>query len=347
MSADARPAIISPFWDGLTGGGLSIVLMGLALIAFGAMDVEVGPFRRRDWLVLAILVNTTHFMASYRLLYGSMDRVRRAPWASIGVPAILLFLFAWRIFGPRGDLVADGLFIANYLYLAVHYTGQAFGMVATQARLAGWKMSTSDRKAIRFGTYALLAIHWVIALEWLTQTSYRPLYEYAVPVIIVVAVVSFGVGVSTYYRAFRRGDPVTLRSFVPWLALYFWYPAWILVPGGPLWVQLSHALQYLTHPLRVEANRFVSRTGRDPVNHVLYVYLGLVAAGLFFMKGPNLATQMIGPGWYSEPGFRDIFGTWVAIIGIHHYFTDGAVWKLRDPTVRNELFEHTRLERAS
>ena len=29
-----------------------------------------------------------------------------------------------------------------------------------------------------------------------------------------------------------------------------------------------------------------------------------------------------------------------AFFNIHHYFTDGVVWKLRDPGVRADLFGH-------
>lgn len=36
----------------------------------------------------------------------------------------------------------------------------------------------------------------------------------------------------------------------------------------------------------------------------------------------------------------DAFGTFVLLINIHHFFIDGAIWKLRNPEVRRELFAH-------
>ena len=30
----------------------------------------------------------------------------------------------------------------------------------------------------------------------------------------------------------------------------------------------------------------------------------------------------------------------ITFFNIHHYFTDGVVWKLRDPAVREDLFGH-------
>jgi hypothetical protein len=74
--------------------------------------------------------------------------------------------------------------------------------------------------------------------------------------------------------------------------------------------------------------------------HVLLVYLGLVIAGIIFLKGPPLTSRILGPGWYSGQAMRDAFGTFVLLINIHHFFIDGAAWKLRNPEVRRELFAH-------
>ena len=38
---------------------------------------------------------------------------------------------------------------------------------------------------------------------------------------------------------------------------------------------------------------------------------------------------------------RQAFEAFVLLINIHHFFTDGALWKLRNPEVRRELFAHT------
>jgi hypothetical protein len=34
------------------------------------------------------------------------------------------------------------------------------------------------------------------------------------------------------------------------------------------------------------------------------------------------------------------------IINIHHYFTDGVIWKISNPEVRKELFAHVAREKA-
>lgn len=349
------PAIATPFWDGVMVGGLSIVGMGSALVYVFVLGSEVGDFEKFDWVILAILINSTHFMASYRLLYDSLDRVRSAPWTAIHVPVILLALFVYRLFGPGREIVADAILLIGSLYLAIHYTGQAWGMVASFGRLAGVRLLANERRAIRSGMRILLLLHVLLALQgrfppaaWMARSTYLQLHQFAFRSVCVMAAVSLVAGSIGFWNARRRGEGVPARAVLPWLSLYFWYPTWFLVPGGPLWVQLSHALQYLPFPLRVEANRFTARSAGSVKLHLAFVYVGLVVAGIVFLKGPPLTARIFGPGWYSAPAIRDAFATFVLLINIHHFFIDGALWKLRNPEVRRDLFAHvTSSERSS
>jgi hypothetical protein len=343
----AAPAIVTPFWDGVTVGGLSLITMASALAYVFVFGGEFGKFDKFDWVVLSILINSTHFMASYRLLYDSLEHARKAPWAAIYVPLILVALLVYRMTGPGREILADAILLVSSLYLAVHYTGQAWGMVSSFGHLSGVRFEMNERRAIRSGMRALLVLHVMLAMggryppvEWMSRASYLGLYQLAFRSVCVVAALTLVAGAVGFWHARSRGEGVPARAVLPWLSLYFWYPTWFLIPGGPLWVQLSHALQYLSFPLRVEANRFAARSQGSVKLHVLLVYLGLVIAGVIFLKGPPLTSRILGPGWYSEQGMRDAFGTFVLLINIHHFFIDGALWKLRNPEVRRELFAH-------
>jgi hypothetical protein len=63
-----------------------------------------------------------------------------------------------------------------------------------------------------------------------------------------------------------------------------------------------------------------------------------VLAGIALPLGAMaVVTDWIG----SRPG--EVVGFAIsAFFNIHHYFTDGVVWKLRDPAVREDLFGHLR-----
>ena len=154
MPPEARPsapALVTPFWDGVAVGGLSLFGMSIALAYLFLFGGEVSTFEKFDWIVLSILVNATHFMASYRLLYYSFEHASAAPWAAFYVPLVLIALFVYRMVGPGREVVADGIMIVGSVYLGVHYTGQAWGMVSTFSHLAGVRYSNRERLAIRSG----------------------------------------------------------------------------------------------------------------------------------------------------------------------------------------------------
>ena len=196
----------------------------------------------------------------------------------------------------------------------------------------------------------LLGVHVLFALsgrlppaEWIAPESYIELYDAVFAVAVGIAALSLFAGAWAFLQARGRGQSIPFRVVFPWLALYVWYPFWYFVPGGFIWVQLSHALQYMAFPLRVEFNRYAKTTPRSDGQknrHVALVYAGLVLAGLVFLHGPPLAAHTFGHGWYSTPGAQLLFQGFVSCVAIHHYFVDGAIWKLSNPKVRGELLSH-------
>jgi hypothetical protein len=236
------------------------------------------------------------------------------------------------------------------IYLAWHYTGQAWGMVSAFSQISNIRYAPRERRMIRFGMRTLLALHVLYALSgrlpparWIAPATYIRLYGYAFYTVCGLAALSVVVGALAFSAARKRHGALPVRAVLPWAALYLWYPFWYFVPGGFLFVQLSHALQYLAFPLRVEVNRYAERAPRTPQEkrlRALFVYLALVVAGTAFLNGPPLAAHWLGEGWYSTPDARAIFMAFTNCVAIHHYFIDGAVWKLSNPKVRRELFRH-------
>ncbi|MGY8736471.1 MAG: hypothetical protein ACKVIW_03010 [bacterium] len=68
------PSITTPTLDLVITGGLSIFAMGGLLLWSAVWDGSL-DFVDGDWIVLMVLINATHFMASYRLLYVSREEV--------------------------------------------------------------------------------------------------------------------------------------------------------------------------------------------------------------------------------------------------------------------------------
>jgi hypothetical protein len=263
---------------------------------------------------------------------------------------LLLAILLWAAIGTQQALIVENLIFASSIYLAWHYTGQAWGMVSSFSRILDVDYTSSERFCIRSGMRILLALHVLYALsgrlpptEWIAPGTYIQAYSFVFQTVVGSAVISLLAGGWAFWSARSRSQKLPFRVVLPWLALYFWYPFWYFVPGGFLWVQLSHALQYLAFPMRVEVNRYAKIAPRSPAqirNRVILVYGGLVLAATIFLHGPPLAAHAFGPGWYSSDNARLLFTAFASCVAIHHYFIDGAVWKLRNPKVRRELLSH-------
>ncbi len=339
-----RRAILTPELDVLASGGLWVLLGVLFLL--GGVPEGVERWAASNALLLAAVINAPHFMASYRLLYSSPEQVRRHPWASFGVPALLLaYCLVALVLCGRGDARAVTVLqgVAGG-YLAWHYTGQAWGMMATFAYIDGRPWSARERGLVRLGLRLLLAWHvaWFLRVGSQTPEATRSFLRAAAPVLDGLALLSVPLGLAAFALMARRaGRLPSLRMLAPWVAVHLWYLALWHTPAALFWVQLGHATQYLAFPARVELNRRGLR-GRLRVGLHLVGY-----AALLFVAG--LIVFDVLPRWVLAQPVQAVLGPdaraavaplVVAAVNIHHYFTDGCVWKVSNPDVRRDLLAH-------
>jgi hypothetical protein len=351
-AASVRPArsIITPAIDFLCCGGLSIIGIGVYLLyrlTIGAGSTA--PFDLGEVTVVAALVNWPHFMASYSLLYSSRLQITRHKWASLAVPGVLVGLMLFAVATPAGqqsgrllinETIGLGLMLLAHFYLAWHYTGQAWGMVAAFAYVDGVRIDETERRMIRAGLRLLLVWH----LVWASQ-DIGEYYAIAVPfdtIFQILGVIGFGTfifGLLGFRRLRERtGRSPSWRMVSPWLAIWLWYALIYIEPAAFFWVQISHALQYLIFPIRVELNRHMA--DRSAALHALRAvayYAVLVAIGMVVFYLP----QNLLPHGHPD---NNLAGLIAASVNIHHYFVDGVIWKIRNPEVQRDLFAHLAAE---
>lgn len=342
--SSSKKAILTPLVDGLSAGGLSLIVLGLlAVISFTVSRELV----LQNFLVLTVAINGAHFMASYRLLYSSRTFAFSYPWASIYVP-VGLVLYALGALGlciyePTWRMPVDALLVTASLYLALHYTGQAWGMMASFSYLEGIKFEAREKQLFRFLLKILAVWHVVWALKLLPRAVEKfgaPL-SVASSVLNLCAMISLVVGLGCLWNIGRRHHRIIPgRVVVPFLSLHVWYAFLYVFPQSLFWVQIFHALQYMPFPLRVELNRV--RAGmevRDELESrkhsvgylaVLCLTSAVVFAGIPWATGGE------------EGGAASVWVILASIINIHHYFIDGCIWRLSNPVVSQELFAHTR-----
>lgn len=340
-SAAERPrhSVISPVIDLLCVGGLSLLFF-VPLLLSGRRDLVLVGVGAQAWL--ATLINMPHFMASYRLVYRSRESILRHKWASIYVPAILLVYIMIALWEAQySSWMVVVLVSVSSAYLAWHYTGQVWGMMASYSYLEGASFEKRERFLIRTGLRILLAWHvtWFLYTQLRNPSMVRPAYV-LISAGTVVAFALGAIGIGMMRR--RTGRMPPLRALVAWASLFVWYAVIARDPKALFWIQIAHAIQYLAFPFRVEINTTRSRLSDSTrfIRHMV-VYAAVLLAISFFVSlvVPGSAMSVVGNIFGEEPGKAAPIMI-LMFINIHHYFTDGVIWHISNPEVRRELFAH-------
>ncbi|HSQ31312.1 MAG TPA: hypothetical protein VLN49_15735 [Gemmatimonadaceae bacterium] len=340
--AASTPSILNPILDFLFVGGLSLIVF-VPLLLSGRTDLVVIGAGAQAWL--AATINMPHFMASYRLVYRSRDMILKHKWASIYVPAILAaYIVVALIVAQSSPALVIVLVAVSSAYLAWHYTGQVWGMMASYSYLEGTRFEPPERLLIRTGLRILLAwqVVWFLYTQLANPSKVRPLYL-LISAGTAVAFVLGAIGIAKVRARTGRFPPA--RALVAWLALFVWYAVMARDPKAIFWVQIAHAIQYLAFPIRVEVNRTSSEPRSSPRRVAVHMVLygaGLLAVSILVAKAvPASAMSVVGNVFGEEPG-RAAPILLLMFINVHHYFTDGVIWKISNPEVRRDLFAHVK-----
>jgi hypothetical protein len=337
--APVPPSILSPVVDFLCVGGLSLVVL-IPLLLSGKAELGFVTIAALVWT--QTLINTAHFMASYRIVYRDRAMIMKHKWAAIGVPAIMLAFIALAL-ATESTVLVVLFFAVSSGYLAWHYTGQAWGMMASYGKLGGLSFDKSERLLLRSSLRIMLAWHvtWFLHYAIKNPAVLEPV-DALYTVVSGATVIAFVLGLIGLAKVWRRtGKAPPVRAVVPWFAIFVWYAAvarWGI--AGLFLVQLAHAIQYLEFPARVEMNRAGANKAMRLGTHMLLYAAALVAlafAVTVVVPGPALSV-VTGALGIAEGSAAPVLILY--FINIHHYFTDGVIWKISNPEVRRDLFAH-------
>jgi len=342
----SSPSILSPVVDFLCVGGLSLIVL-VPLLVSGQAELGFVTIAALVWI--QTLINTAHFMASYRIVYRDREMIMKHKWAAIGVPVIMAAFIALAL-ATESTVLVVLFFAVSSGYLAWHYTGQAWGMMASYGRLGGLSFDNSERLLIRSSLRIMLAWHvtWFLHYAIRNPAVLEPV-DAIYRVVSAVTIIGFALGLVGLVKAWRRtGRIPPVRALVPWLAIFVWYAAvarWGI--AGLFLVQLAHAIQYLEFPARVEVNRASANKAVRLGTHMLLYAAALLAlafAVTVVVPGPamSVVTDALGIAQGSAAPVLILY-----FINIHHYFTDGVIWKISNPEVRRDLFAHVMPVQAS
>jgi tetratricopeptide (TPR) repeat protein len=285
---------------------------------------------------LALFLNYPHYMATIYRAYHTEEDFRKYRIFTVHITLLL----ALTVIGSHFWRHALPWIFTVYLTTSPwHYSGQNYGLFMMFARRAGARPSSSERRALYS---AFLISYAILFLNFHSGPSLDPLFvSLNLPVAIsspaqVLLAIAF-VACSAF-GLYRLLSEVRFREMIPSLTLFSTQCVWFLVPTLLSLVErfrvpqsrystgilaVMHSAQYLwitSYYAKREAAAREARTWRP------FVYFTILVAGgiALFIPGPWLSSLVF------HYDFTRSFLLFTALINIHHFILDGAIWKLRD-----------------
>jgi len=325
--------IYQPWLDLVVGcGAWSVPLLMLAYFTTVSSTLTWSV----AFYVLALFFNYPHYMATIYRAYHTAEDFRKYRIFTVHITLLVALTVILSHFWIRA---LPWLFTVYLTASPWHYSGQNYGLFMMFARRAGAQPTSNERRAL----YAAFLISYaVLLLNFHTGHSADPLFvSLNIPAVIssraqivlavaFVACSAFGLSRLTSQAGFRR--------MVPSLTLFSTQCVWFLVPTllslvdrfqvpqsrystGVLAVM--HSAQYLwitSYYAKREAATTPGRSWR-PLAYFTILMVGGIA---LFIPGPWLSSLVF------HFDFTRSFLLFTALVNIHHFILDGAIWKLRD-----------------
>ncbi len=303
----------------------------------------------RGWSVafyfLALLSNYPHFMATVYRAYHTRDEFEKYRIYTVHVA---LLLAAAGVVTHVWYGLLPWIFTLYICWSPWHYTGQNFGLLLMFARRAGVSPTQAERRALRL---SFIASFILLMLSFHTGPSGDALIlslglaaKFTLPARAVLAL--FFVGASGWALASlaRRSN---FRAILPVLTLTITQFLWFLLPAVIELVSgreipqtryssgllaVLHSTQYLWITSYYQKKE--ARAAGDSHWSFSRYLVTLIAGGIaLFIPGPWIVSRIF------HADFAASFLTFTALVNIHHFILDGAIWKLRDSRVASLLLD--------
>jgi len=334
--------IYNPWLDLIVGcGAWSAPLLALAYFSL-ASSTRVWSLA---FYALALFFNYPHYMATLYRAYHRAEDFHKYRVFTVHITALVLLTLVASHFWLR---ILPWIFTLYLTWSPWHYSGQNYGLFMMFARRAG---AAPDKITQRSLYGAFIASYLILFLGFHTGPSSDPLFvSLGIPAVVsrweqialgVVFMVLSSVGLS------RLARETGWKKLTPSLTLFSSQFLWFLLPAAISLARgleipqnrystgvlaVMHSAQYLwitSYYARREAAREDSSAGGQMHNWRPLAYFGaLIIGGIaLFVPGPWLASRAF------HHDFTSSFLIFTALVNIHHFILDGAIWKLRDSSI--------------
>ena len=338
----AGPWLYRPWLDLLVGcGAWSAPLLLIAL--------WLTPSHTHAWAVafyaLAIVFNYPHFMATVYRAYHTRESFERYKILTLHITLLLVLtgvlLHAW----PR---LLPWVFTLYICWSPWHYTGQNYGLLMMFARRTGATVSAVDRRWVRA---AFVASYLMLLASFETGASGDPLIlSLGLPAKFTLWLrIALGLAFLAFtWLGFRplvaqSGLDAMTAPILLAITQFLWFvlPTFLELRASYQIPQTQyssgilavlHSAQYIwvtSYYQRREAG-----AGGQAKWRMIAYFVTLIAGGIaLFIPGPWLVSYLL------HFDFSTSLLIFTALVNIHHFILDGAVWKLRDSRVASLLID--------
>jgi len=338
----SAPWIYSPWLDLLVGcGAWSAPLLAVAM--------WMAPTHTHAWVVafyaLALVFNYPHFMATIYRAYHTRENFEKYKFFTLHI-TLLLALTA--ILMHASPSLFPWVFTLYICWSPWHYSGQNYGLLMMFARRSGAEVTAMERRSLRA---AFIASYLMLLASFETGGSNDPLIlslglpaKFTFPVRLALGA---AFAVFTWLGFQRMVRKHGIREMLAPITLAITQFLWFVLPtllelrsayqipqtrysSGILAV--LHSTQYIwitSYYQRREARASGQSNWRMPM-----YFVTLLAGGIaLFIPGPWLVSYLF------HYDFTTSFLIFMAVVNIHHFILDGALWKLRDSRVASLLVD--------
>jgi hypothetical protein len=360
-------------------GGASLILLAVLMLLRSPSFImsdnvrylfqEAGTFT----LLCVVLFSYPHFVFSYKFAYQQgFSFVKQHSWQLLGYPILIVLLLAtvvatwnypvaqvpvllsvdrclsnmsiklnWSVYNGCGQMLLAGLLVLQTVMAGHHFCLQAFGVTLACGEDEGYRISTQQKKILRFNMYSLWVLNLFSGYTFFTllnnkSFTYNPpqfpqslvWLSYAVFAVSVVLLLTQIV--LPIYKDQRKLPPAL--SLLPLVSVWIWLQPFCQPYGYQAWVvPLAHGAQYLYFAYRIEGNDFdpifqkmKSKHTLQKTIYMLVLSVAAIALGYAcFVQVPVLLDKArilptVAPNFFLLAAF--IF------INTHHYLIDGVVW---------------------
>ncbi len=338
----AAPWIYGPWLDLIVGCGAwsaPLLLLSYFAVASSAQTWAVAFY------ALALFFNYPHYMATIYRAYHRAEDFQKYRIFTVHITALMLGTLLLSHFWLQ---LLPWIFTVYLTWSPWHYSGQNYGLFMMFARRAGADPDKNTRRAL-YG--AFIASYLILFLGFHTGPSTDSLFiSLGVPAAVSrweQGILGAAFVILSVYGLSRLARAPGWRKLIPSLTLFSSQFLWFLLPAAISLIKglqipqsryssgvlaVMHSAQYLwitSYYARREAAG-ESKPGR---NWRPLAYFGVLVTGgiALFVPGPWLASKAF------HHDFASSFLIFTALVNIHHFILDGAIWKLRDVRIASLL----------